>query len=215
MIAAGMRHIFNSNATALAVTALLAGMPIEAAAQTLPKPAPSAAQAPAATSCSAEYVANGCGSFIFADGGKYVGGFRGGFPDGHGKMIYADGSSFEGEFQNGDIVGHDGTYTEADGSVLPGKFRDAGRDISKPHAVPHFPFWRAMFGDKAMIYVAFVVAEDGHVTSARVVTPNKDYPSFDETAVDAVKAWTYLPAMVGDKPVKTFGFAQIQFASTD
>lgn len=216
MIAAGMRHIFKGNATALA--AVLAGtlISLPAHAQQAP-PASQPTAAPTATpdGCSSELVQDGCGTLTFADGSTYVGGFRGGLPDGSGRVAYADGSTFQGEFEEGDISGHNGIFTQADGTVMPGKFHDAGLDVSQPHIVTNFPFWRAFFGDSAVVFVAAVIKPDGSVTGARVITPNKDYPSFDEAALEGVKQWRYVPATVDGKPVETIRFIQLQFATVD
>ncbi|MFL5240234.1 MAG: TonB family protein [Rhizomicrobium sp.] len=161
--------------------------------------------------CSQEPVQNGCGSYVWPDGSKYVGEFRGGYMDGPATIVYADGSKLQGNFLGtGGALG-DVTYVAADGSRITGPFRDPSRDASKPHTPVNYPFWRALFGGEAQVDVIALIDEHGNVTNAQLYHPINS-PSFTKAATEAVSQWKYFPATVGVRPVKSPYMLQIQFA---
>ena len=63
------------------------------------------------------------GTYIFADGGKYVGEFKNNIFHGQGTITFADGSKYVGEHKDGKIHGQ-GTMTSADGSKYVGEHKD-------------------------------------------------------------------------------------------
>lgn len=139
-----------------------------------------------------------------------MGGFRGGYFDGHAVLTYPDGERFEGEFVNGDPL-TEGVYLTAKGMRFEGRVRDVGNDISQPHTVARYPFWRALLGGEANVVIFAIISEEGRVTSAMVVIPTK-YPSFNAAAVEAVKQWKYLPATLEGQPIKMPHSINLQFA---
>jgi hypothetical protein len=66
------------------------------------------------------------GTITFADGGKYVGEFRGGVSDGQGILTYPDGYKYVGEYRNGRQNGQ-GTLTFPSGEHYVGGFRNGDR----------------------------------------------------------------------------------------
>jgi hypothetical protein len=50
--------------------------------------------------CNEEYCRDGLGTYIYADGSKYVGEFKYGYPEGKGKVYYANGDVYEGSWAN-------------------------------------------------------------------------------------------------------------------
>src|ERR1700730_13235208 len=94
-----------------AISALVGCTSGVALAETSPSPQPS---------CSNERVSEGCGTYRFPDGTTYVGGFHGGYPDGHGAITFADGSRLEDASQVG-ILNADAVYTDAQGKRLVGR----------------------------------------------------------------------------------------------
>jgi TonB family protein len=171
-------------------------------------PAPSAVCS--SDSPSASPTTNGCGTYAWPDGTRYVGQFRGGYFDGHGTIAYADGSRYDGEFQESAPYGN-GTYTTRDGDHFTGEVRQALPDMSKPRATAHYPFWRAMFGGQASVAMRVVISERGDVLIAQVIQPT-DYPSFDQAAIDAVEQWKYLPASIDGHAIKSTAVIVVQFA---
>jgi TonB family protein len=155
----------------------------------------------------------GCGTWVWSDGSKYVGGFHGGYFDGHGVISYADGGRFEGEFENSSAFGQ-AAYTTADGTRITGRFHDIGRDVAHPHSPAHYPFWRAFFGGEANVQMTVIIAADGSVTNAQVDQPT-EYPSFDKAAVETVNKWKYLPATIDGHPIKMPYTIIVQFAQAD
>jgi hypothetical protein len=73
--------------------------------------------------CTSGDCNNGQGSYIFANGGKYVGEFKNGHLNGQGTLTFASGSKYVGEFKNGHLNGQ-GTLTFASGSKYVGEFND-------------------------------------------------------------------------------------------
>jgi hypothetical protein len=66
---------------------------------------------------------NGHGTLLRANGNKYVGEFKEDHKNGQGTFIYASGSKYIGEFQNGHFNGQ-GAFIFANGSKYIGEFKD-------------------------------------------------------------------------------------------
>jgi hypothetical protein len=58
-----------------------------------------------------------------ADGTKYVGEWKGGYPHGQGTWTYPNGNKYVGEFKDGEYDGQ-GTHTYPDGGTYVGEFKD-------------------------------------------------------------------------------------------
>jgi hypothetical protein len=160
--------------------------------------------------CSATLVHEGCGSFTWTDGSKYVGGFHGGYFDGASVVTYADGSRLEANFVNGAPVG-DAVYVTAAGEKFTGPYHDVSRDIDHPHPPLDYPFWRAFFLDQADVKIAVIVGESGAVIQAQPYLPVES-PSYRDAAVNGVMTWRYLPATVGGHAVKAPYLIEVQFS---
>ena len=65
---------------------------------------------------------NGEGTYHYANGKKYIGGYKDGMHHGQGTYLYPDGSKYVGEFQYRRYHGK-GAYTYADGTVYTGEFK--------------------------------------------------------------------------------------------
>ena len=65
---------------------------------------------------------NGQGTYTFADGDKYVGEYKDGKKNGQGTYIFADGDKYVGEYKDGKKNGQ-GIYTSASGHKYVGQFR--------------------------------------------------------------------------------------------
>ncbi|HEY4115852.1 MAG TPA: TonB family protein [Rhizomicrobium sp.] len=155
-------------------------------------------------------VAEGCGTFVWPDGTRYVGGFRGGFFDGDATITYPDGARLTLTFSNGSGEAN-ATYITAEGARITGPFHDVGRDLAHPHPPIDYPFWRALFGDEADVIVAVIVDENGAVRTAQLYR-KIDSPSYTDAALDSVKQWRYLPATIGGKPIRMPYLIDIQFS---
>jgi len=171
---------------------------------------PAAAAEGQSQACAAAPVAEGCGTYVWPDGSRYVGGFHEGFFDGQGVLSYADGSVLESHFRKGSVDGA-AVYTTQAGVRIAGQIQDGTRDPARAYPLPDFPFWRGVFGSEASIQVSVTVAEDGRILSAKIDTPSK-YDSFNASAVDTIKQWVYRPATIDGKPVKTIGVIVVRFA---
>ena len=66
---------------------------------------------------------NGYGTYILADGGKYVGEHKDGYRHGLGTYTLANGDKYVGEFKNGKRNGQ-GTYTGTDGTIKKGIWKN-------------------------------------------------------------------------------------------
>jgi TonB family protein len=170
---------------------------------------PAMAESPP-VSCAATVVTDGCGTYAWPDGSRYVGGFKAGSFEGEGALTYTDGSVLEGQFHNSTVIG-EATYTTQTGAKLVGPFQDGDKDPARTYPLPDFPFWRGVFGDEASIQVSITVGEDGRVLSAKIDTPSK-YDSFNQSAVDTIRQWVYRPATIDGTPVKTLGIVKVRFA---
>ena len=71
------------------------------------------------TGCTVGDCENGHGTYVWADGDKYVGDWVDGKMHGKGTMYYTNGDKYEGDFTDGQGTGH-GTYTYPDGDVYTG-----------------------------------------------------------------------------------------------
>ena len=74
---------------------------------------------PTLTGCTAGDCENGYGTYVWADGDKYVGDWVDGKKHGKGTLYYTNGEKYEGDFTDGTGTGH-GTYTYPDGDVYTG-----------------------------------------------------------------------------------------------
>jgi hypothetical protein len=162
-------------------------------------------------SCAPDPVQEGCGTFTWPDGSRYVGNFHGGFFDGPATVIYPDGAQLEVSYRSGNADSGNATYVRLDGTRVTGPFHDVSRDIRYPHPPADYPFWRALFGDSADVIVAAIVDENGFVRTAR---PYREIESqsYASAAVEAIRKWRYLPATVDGKPVPIPYLIDIQFS---
>jgi len=198
------------HARVTAALVLVAATVSAAAAQTS---SPVAATGRTPSTCSPQPVVEGCGTFVWPDGSKYVGNFHGGYFNGKGTIAFSDGSRLKGEFRNASIVG-DATYVTPTGETIAGPYVDVSRDAAHPHKPLDYPFWRALFGDSETVEVTAIVDVYGNVTNARLYRPI-DSKSFAEYAIAGVTQWHYLPATVDGQPVKAPYLIQIQFATAE
>jgi len=71
---------------------------------------------------------NNCfGEVELSQGGKFIGEFRNGLPNGQGSYSLSNGEKYLGEFKNGKPHGQ-GTYTSANGDKYVGELKDGKRD---------------------------------------------------------------------------------------
>jgi TonB family protein len=165
------------------------------------------AAADGSTSCAPAPVREGCGTYVWPDGTKYVGIFHGAHFE-TGVLKFADGS----ELSLGDSDGRgDARYATADGKVYAGRYEPAQTDLTKPRPPIDFPFWRGFFGDQAVIIVRLVIDEKGNVTSAQL--DNRTGKSFDDSVLNGVKAWHFVPATVDGHPVEGEVTTQVDFSN--
>ena len=68
-------------------------------------------------------LADGQGTYTYADGEKYVGEFRNNAFEGLGTYTYASGDKYVGEFKN-DVRHGQGTFTYADGFIETGIWKN-------------------------------------------------------------------------------------------
>jgi hypothetical protein len=167
---------------------------------------------PAPQACAPAPVQEGCGTFTWPDGTKYVGGFHGSLFDGPATISYPDGSRLEVIFRSGGgVSGEAATYTKADGTRLTGPFHDVSRDLAMSRPPIDYPFWRAFFGDQAEVIIATVVGENGFVRTAQLYRKIES-ESYASAALEGVKKWRYLPATIAGKPVPMPYMIDIQFS---
>jgi hypothetical protein len=90
-----------------------------------PEPAPSAQQEVVTTNtdnCTGDCV-NGKGTIAYANGNRYEGKFKNGYPNGYGIVIYQNGNKYTGNFRKGVPVGK-GTMDYANGDKYMGRFKN-------------------------------------------------------------------------------------------
>jgi hypothetical protein len=75
---------------------------------------------PTLTGCTVGDCENGVGTYVWADGDKYIGEFKDGQMNGQGTMYYTNGDKYEGDFTDGQGTGH-GTYTMTNGNKYTGE----------------------------------------------------------------------------------------------
>jgi hypothetical protein len=74
----------------------------------------------------------GKGTYLFANGEKYVGDFKNGKYDGYGEITFINGQKYVGEWKN-DMQNGKGTYTYPDGKTLTGNWEN-GNFISNTNS---------------------------------------------------------------------------------
>lgn len=90
-----------------------------------PEPVPSVQQEVVTTNtdnCTGDCV-NGKGTIVYANGNRYEGKFKNGYPNGYGTVIYANGDKYVGNFRKGVPVGK-GTRFYGNGDKYIGRFRN-------------------------------------------------------------------------------------------
>jgi hypothetical protein len=170
-----------------------------------------AALEPAEQACAPKPVDEGCGTFVWPDGTRYVGNFHGGLFDGRATIAFPDNSRLEVTFRSGDGATGEATYMRADGTRLTGLFHGVSRDLNMSRPPIDYPFWRAFFGDRAEVMIATVVGENGFVKTAQLYR-KIDSESYASAALEGVKKWRYLPATIDGKPVSMPYMIDIQFS---
>lgn len=90
--------------------------------------APSAAD-PDRKGCVQGECETGTGAFVYDNGDRYTGSFKGGLRDGNGIMEYTNGDRYEGSYVADQRNGR-GTYTYKNGDVYAGEFKNGGREGS-------------------------------------------------------------------------------------
>jgi hypothetical protein len=78
---------------------------------------------------------DGFGTFSWADGSRYTGGFRAGKPHGEGTLLYSDGGSYVGQWRDGSRFGY-GTAVYANGSTQSGRW-ERGRFLGAASPAEH------------------------------------------------------------------------------
>lgn len=199
----------NVASAALLVFAVFFGVTLRALAQAK-QPDPSSSSQ-LASICSSGSVEEGCGTFTWPDGSRYVGQFHAGLFYGQGVLTFSDGSRLEGDFENGGPDG-EATFTFPNGTKLTGRYHGILTDPRYPHPPLHFPFWRALFGGEGSVRVIVTVDRNGTVMSANILNASK-YPSFNSAALNGLRAWRFLPARISDTPIEGAHVVEVQFAS--
>lgn len=74
---------------------------------------------------------------------------------------------------------------------------------------PTYPLGAYVTNAKALVKVAFVISEDGHVEEARIYEASDD--RFSAPALEAVRAWTFHPGQVEGRPAKFLFVVPVQF----
>ena len=75
---------------------------------------------------------NCVGTYTYANGEKYVGGWKDGKKHGQGTYTYPNGKNYVGEFKDDKKHGQ-GTYTWADGKVWDGQWKDGKWDNGRKY----------------------------------------------------------------------------------
>lgn len=101
---------------------------------------------------------NGEGSFAYADGSKYEGGFRNGKPHGNGIFAHFDGDRYEGQFKDGFEHGQ-GTLYSIEGKVFAGIWKEG--EFIGAEALVAAPAAGCMQGDCLNGRGTFIRKEDG------------------------------------------------------
>lgn len=107
--------------------------------------------------CQSGDCQNGKGSYLFANGDIYVGGFQNGLPDGFGKIQFNKGDSYEGEMERGFMHGK-GIMISSNGNKVQG-YWEFGKFIKTvdpdvlPNAVASSPGYSFYEGE---VYVLLV-----------------------------------------------------------
>lgn len=121
-----------------------------------PKPPPMPGP-PKVEGCQSGDCQNGKGSYLFANGDIYVGGFQNGLPDGFGKIQFNKGDSYEGEMEKGFMHGK-GIMISSNGNKVQG-YWEFGKFIKTvvpdvpPNAVASSPGYSFYEGE---VYVLLV-----------------------------------------------------------
>lgn len=88
-----------------------------------PVPGPAAAATTVTQGCASGDCRDGEGTYVWADGSRYTGGFRGGLQHGQGSIAFTNGASYTGAWDQGKRSGM-GTAIYPDGRVKAGRWKD-------------------------------------------------------------------------------------------
>ena len=86
-------------------------------------PGPAAARPTFSQGCAKGSCQNGEGTYVWADGSRYTGGFKKGLQHGHGSIAFRNGASYVGSWKQGKRSGS-GTAIFPDGRVKAGRWKD-------------------------------------------------------------------------------------------
>jgi TonB family protein len=100
-----------------------------------------------------------------------------------------------------------GTIPIADAPTTTGAF---GSSLQRTPTIPKYPPWYRRHGISAAVRLAAHVDSSGWVCSA-IVTSTSGYKDLDESALEAVRQWQYLPATKAGLPVEKLVHFQITF----
>jgi TonB family protein len=98
--------------------------------------------------------------------------------------------------------------------VIPAMKPNVAQRMSPPKVLkrvdPVYPLAMRMSGMRAEVTVSFVVTDEGRVTDAIVLRSTN--PAFEQPALEAIRKWTFQPAMQNGKAVNTKMEIPISFA---
>jgi uncharacterized protein len=166
--------------------------------------------------CGTMHVANGCGTLLWPDGSRYVGGFHNGLFNGRGLITYADGDKLEVDYADGNGAGA-ARYTLADGSVLSGPFRD--NEIVGDTPQGQGGLAEPLPQDGSIVLISAIVREDGSIANAMAELPK----GVSDTDAGRILAATthvlaqrkYRPASINGRPVKAPLFLPMRYVKSE
>lgn len=86
------------------------------------------------------------------------------------------------------------------------------RPVVKDAIQPGYPLAEAKAGEVGGAILELIIGADGKVTSLKTLRASK--PSFEQAAVQAVKQWTFIPAVAGERAVETRWRMAVVFESS-
>ena len=130
------------------------------------------------------------GTYTWADGGKYVGGYKDGKQHGQGTHTWASGSKYVGEYKDGKKHGQ-GANTQANGNKYVGEYKDGKRNGQGTYNWKDGRIWVGEWENGELSGYAITYDASGSINQEGIFKNSKFFSAFPKCVGSySVTTWT-------------------------